>query len=446
MERKLFGTDGIRGKANKYPMTPEVMLSLGKAIAQYFSNGDTPKIIIGKDTRISGYMLETALTSGLVSMGATVLLVGPVPTPAISHLTRSFNADAGIMLSASHNPAEDNGIKIFDSKGFKLADLQEQEIESLIFSGKINAESKKIGKAYRVEDARGRYIEFAKSSVANMSLEGIKLVVDCANGAAYKIAPQIFSELGAQVKSINDAPDGYNINRGCGALHIAGLSKSVISQKADIGIALDGDADRLIIVDSKGKVVDGDCIIACLALDLKENGRLKKDTVVATVMSNFAFENFLNSKGIKVIRAKVGDRYVIEEMSGRSLNFGGEQSGHIIYHDYSTTGDGIITALQILRLMKTKVKSVSELCAIFKPYPQVLLNVRVREKAPIEQLKNANSEIEKAQKQLKSNGRILVRYSGTENIARVMAEGRNLRKVKLITKKIADAIAKEIGA
>ncbi len=446
--RKLFGTDGIRGKANSPPMTPELMLSLGKAIAEHFSNGSSPKIVIGKDTRVSGYMLETALTSGLVSRGATVLLVGPIPTPAISHLTRSFNADAGIMISASHNPAEDNGIKIFDSKGYKLADEEEQSIESIIFSKEMaeGMNGKKIGKAFRVDDARGRYVEYAKATIGDSSLEGIKVVVDCANGAAYKVCPDIFSELGAEVVAINNSPDGHNINRNCGALHIAGLSKKVVSEKADLGIALDGDADRLVVVDSNGKQVDGDCLVAALVMGMKEKGRLSKGAIVSTVMSNHSFEEHMAQNGIKVLRAKVGDRYVIEEMRKGGFNFGAEQSGHIIFGDHSTTGDGIISALQLMRLMKEKGKSVSKLCSVFKPYPQVLLNLEVREKRPLESLEKAQHAISAAEKSLKGKGRVLVRYSGTENIARVMVEGRNRRRVKTLAHKIARAVKSEAGS
>jgi phosphoglucosamine mutase len=445
--RRLFGTDGIRGKANEYPMTPELMLSLGKAIALYFSKkNNPPKIVIGKDTRVSGYMIETAITSGMVSMGATVLLIGPMPTPAISHLTRSFNADAGIMISASHNPAEDNGIKIFDSKGYKLSDDEEHEIEDIIFSEKIvGKESSNIGKAYRVDDAKGRYIEFAKSSIKDFSLSGIKIVVDCANGAAYSVAPKIFSELGASVIAINNQPNGYNINLNCGATNIEKLSKIVVTEKADIGIALDGDADRVVVVDSHGKEINGDNLIARLAIELKSKGKLSKDTVVTTVMSNSSFENFLNKNGISVVRTKVGDRYVIDEMRKGGFNFGGEQSGHIIFGDYSTTGDGIITSLQLLRLMKSSGKSVSSLLQIFKHYPQVLHNVEVKEKKPIEQLEKTSKILSVVEKALKDKGRVLIRYSGTENICRIMVEGKNLRQVKLFAARLAKAVKEEIG-
>lgn len=446
--RKLFGTDGIRGKANEFPMTPELALKLGKAIAINFANGNAPKVVIGKDTRLSGYMLETALTSGLVSMGTQVFLVGPMPTPAISHLTRSLNADAGIVISASHNPAEDNGIKIFDSQGYKLSDETEQKIESLIFSKEMEEGSlngKEIGKAFRINDAQGRYNEFAKNSINNNSLSGLNIVVDCANGAAYKLAPQIFSELGANVTAINNSPNGLNINLECGATHLNSLSEKVKETKADLGIALDGDADRLIIVDSNGEEINGDKIMAVLALNLKEKGKLSNNTVVATIMSNTGFEKYLSENGITVIRAKVGDRYVIEEMRNNSYNFGGEQSGHIIFGDYSTTGDGIITALQFLNLVKEKNQSVSELCNTFELFPQVLVNVNVKEKKPFEELPTVLEKIKQTEQTLGENGRVLVRYSGTENIARVMIEGPNETEIKEMADSIANSLAEEVG-
>ncbi|HLC79564.1 MAG TPA: phosphoglucosamine mutase [archaeon] len=447
--RKLFGTDGIRGKANHYPMTPEVMIALGRAIAKNFSNGESPKIVIGKDTRLSGYMLETALTSGLVSGGAQVFLVGPLPTPAIAQLTRSFNAHAGIMISASHNPAQDNGVKVFDSNGFKLEDLQEHKIEMLMqldASPHKSSYGEKIGKAIRVDDARGRYIEYAKGTMEGDSFEGLKVVVDCANGAAYKVAPDIFSELGAKVIAINNIPDGNNINFKSGAMHLESLSKKVLEQKADIGIALDGDADRLVVVDHKGKKIDGDSLMGRLALELKEKGKLSKNTIVSTVMSNGALEKHLFLQGVKIVRAAVGDRYVIEQMRAQGYNFGAEQSGHIIFGDYSTTGDGIIAALQLMRAMKESKKSVRELCSSFTPHPQTLINVQVKEKKPIEQMQKVKDSIEKARKELSTSGRVLVRYSGTENICRVMVEGVQARRVRVFAAKIANAIKLEVGA
>ena len=447
--RELFGTDGIRGKANEFPMTPELCMKLGKAIALSFRNGKpSPKIVIGKDTRISGYMLETALTSGLVSMGATVLLVGPMPTPAISHLTRSLNADAGIVISASHNHAMDNGIKVFDSLGYKLSDEMEKRVEGIIFSnemeaGELNGSS--IGKAFRVDDAKGRYVEFAKSSINNRSLSGLKVVVDCANGAAYRVAPEVLSELGAHTIVMNNLPDGLNINLGCGATSVEGLSRRVVEEKADLGLAFDGDADRLIVVDSKGNEINGDRIMAALALDLKSRNALNNNSVVATVMSNSGFEQFMNRNGINVVRTKVGDRYVIEEMRRNNYNFGGEQSGHIIFGEYSTTGDGLITALQILKLVKDKGKTVSELCNGFDIFPQVLVNVSVREKKPLEEIASVAEAIRAADSRLAGNGRVLVRYSGTENIARVMVEGQDESEIREIAGSVARTIAGELS-
>src|SRR3989338_4256825 len=449
MNRELFGTDGVRGKANHYPMTPELVLKLGKAIALHFEKkGVTPKIVIGKDTRLSGYLLETALTSGLVSMGATVCLVGPVPTPAVSYLARTLEANAGIMISASHNPAEDNRIKLFDSKGYKLSDSDEYSIEQILFSPELNNgfhDGRSIGKAFRVEDAQQRYREFAKSTIAGVSLKGIKAVIDCANGAGYKVAPQIFSELGVQVVAIHNQPDGSNINLECGATHIKSLSAKVVEEKANIGIALDGDADRVIVVNSSGEEVDGDRIMAALAKGLNERKKLVNSTIVATIMSNAGFEKHMNENGISVVRTKVGDRYVIEEMLRSGSNFGGEQSGHIIFGDYSTTGDGIITALQVLCLMKEHGKSVAELCNSFKLYPQVITNLKVKEKIPFEQLPKVSAQIKLAEKELNGSGKVLVRYSGTENILRIMVEGESEIKIRELAENISANAKEEIG-
>ncbi|MEK6957914.1 MAG: phosphoglucosamine mutase [archaeon] len=447
--KQLFGTDGIRGKANQYPMTPELALKLGKAVAIRFATGESrPRIVIGKDTRLSGYMLETALTSGLVAMGADVLLVGPMPTPAISHLTRSLNADAGIMISASHNHAEDNGIKIFDSKGYKLFDEDEEEIEKIIFSEKMESgrlNGKHIGKAFRINDAQGRYIEFAKASIGNISLRGIKAVVDCANGAAYRVAPQIFSELGVEIMPINHEPDGLNINLNCGATDVRHLKKKVLDSKADLGVALDGDADRVIIIDSRGNEINGDRILAALALDMQDNNELAQSTVVATVMSNAGFEKHLKNNKLKIVRTSVGDRYVIEEMRKNAFTLGGEQSGHIIFGKYSTTGDGIIAALQIMRLMKQLGRPVSGLCNSFELFPQVLVNVKVKEKKPLNEIASVQKLIDSYSKKFGDNGRILVRYSGTENICRVMIEGTDENEIKLAAEQIAEKIRGVIG-
>ena len=421
-ERRLFGTDGIRGIANAPPMTPETVLRVGKAVADVFKkqNGRTHKVVIGKDTRLSGYMIETALTSGLVSMGVEVMLVGPLPTPAIAHLTKSLNADAGIVLSASHNPASHNGIKIFDSKGFKLSDAVELEIERVVFSGKELGNNNSIGKAFRVNEAKGRYIEYVKGTVDNTSLKGFKVVVDCANGAAYNVVPAVFSELGVEVKAINVFPDGLNINLNCGALHPEGMQRAVKETGANVGFAFDGDADRVIACNEKGELLDGDQIMALCAKKLLDDGKLKKKTVVATVMSNLGFHEAMRKEGINVRTTAVGDRYVIEEMKSNSFNFGGEQSGHIIFGDYSTTGDGLITALQLLRIMKETRKPLSELSGLMNRFPQVLINVNVREKKPFEMMPAVSMAVKDAESVLGKNGRVLLRYSGTENISKTI--------------------------
>lgn len=448
-KRKLFGTDGIRGVANAYPMTPEMILRLGKAIAHVLSykNGKH-RIIIGKDTRLSGYMFETALTTGMVSMGVDVLLVGPMPTPAIAHLTKSLNCDVGIVLSASHNPAQDNGIKIFDKDGFKLPDAVEAVIEKLALSKEIESDNfrgESIGKAYRVDDAKGRYIEFAKSSIKSVSLKGIKIVLDCANGAAYHIAPDIFSELGADVIILNNKPDGNNINLNCGALHPELIQAKVKEVNADIGIALDGDADRVIVCDEKGALVDGDRIIVMLALDLMEKNLLNKNTAVVTDYSNLGLDKAIKAAGGKVIRTENGDRYVMEAMRKKGYNLGGEKSGHIIFGRHSTTGDGVITALQILLLIKNSNKKLSQLAKCMKEMPQVLINVDVKEKKKFEDMPSVNSKIKEIEKNLKGKGRLLLRYSGTQNICRIMIEGQDKEEIEEYAKKIANEIKKEIG-
>ncbi|MFH1439018.1 MAG: phosphoglucosamine mutase [Candidatus Woesearchaeota archaeon] len=441
MTKKLFGTDGIRGKINHYPLTAEIALRLGQAAAiilnkrlgkEHKKAGKKPKIIIGKDTRVSGYIFEYALTSGLCSCGADVYLVGPLPTPAVAHLVNSFGADAGIMITASHNPAGDNGIKFFDCKGFKLPDSEEHEIEALVLGNNIDASKFSLihsGKAYRVEDARGRYIEYCKSTILNQDLGMFKIVVDCANGAAYKVAPRIFQELNADVVVMGDEPDGFNINKGCGSLYPDLLEKEVLKQKADVGIALDGDSDRIIMVDEKGEVVDGDEIIALSAIYMKEKGRLLDDTVVVTVMSNIGFHKSMDDNGIKVIKTKVGDRYVIEKMRSIGARLGGEQSGHIIFSKYITTGDGIITALQVLRVMKHTGKKLSELKKCMTKYPQILLNIDVEEKKPLDQIRGYTDKLKSIEKKLGSEGRVLVRYSGTQNCCRVMVEGKDKKEI-----------------
>lgn len=448
---KLFGTDGIRATANVYPMVPELALLIGKAAANYFkehSGNGTPKIVIGKDTRLSGYMIESALTSGIVSMGANVLLVGPMPTPAIAHLTKSLNAEAGIVISASHNPSQDNGIKIFNEDGFKLDEKVEEQIEKLVLEEKMKsvyAPATKIGKAYRIDDAKGRYIEFAKSSIKSESLEGMKIVLDCANGAAYDVAPKIFSELGAKVIVMNSKPDGQNINLNCGATHPQEMQKKVLEEKADLGIALDGDADRVIVSDEKGNFVDGDHIMAICVNNLMEKNRLDENSVVVTVMTNLGFDKAMQKLGVKIFKTAVGDKYVIDEMRKRKIVLGGEQSGHIIFSKYSTTGDGIITALQLLKIMKEKKEKLSKLATIMKSFPQILVNVCVKEKIEFNEMPSVKKAIQEVEEKLSGNGRTLIRYSGTENLARIMIEGENQKQIEEYANKIAEEIKKEIG-
>jgi len=441
MTRKYFGTDGIRGTANKFPMTAEIALKVGMAIGAKFINGDhRHRVLIGKDTRLSGYVIEPALTAGLAAVGMDVFLVGPVPTPAVSMLTRSIRADIGIMISASHNPYHDNGIKIFTRDGRKLSDKLEREIESLI-EGDITphlAESKNFGRVKRLDDASNRYIEFVKNSFPkDKTLNNLKIVVDCANGASYNIAPKIFWELGAEVIEIGTSPDGFNINEKCGSTHPEALCKKVLETKADIGIALDGDADRLLVVDENGNAIDGDKLIALIAEKLHDDGNLKKDTVVITQMSNLALENYLSYIGVSTIRAQVGDRYVLEEMRKNGCNFGGEQSGHIVLSDYSTTGDGLIAALQVLSVICENKKPASEVLNLFELFPQLLKNTKfdANKKNPLEE-KAVQDFIKEKENELGENGRILVRKSGTENLIRVMVEGKYQHQIE----KIADEI------
>ncbi len=446
---KLFGTDGIRGRANNYPITPEIALQVGKAIAHVFRGQGTgsSKVVIGKDTRLSGYMLETALTSGLVSMGMDVLEIGPMPTPAIAHLTRSMGAACGIMITASHNPSDDNGIKIFSSDGFKLPDEVENEIEDLILGGKIDSahvEPGKICKAYRIDDARGRYIEFAKSSIKNKSLKGIKAVLDCANGAGYYIAPLIFKELGVEVIKVATEPDGYNINHNCGATCPQSISKMVVETGADVGISLDGDADRVIFCDSKGNVVNGDRIIGMCALDFKKTGKLAGNSIAITSMSNLGLHKAMQKAGINVEITAVGDRYVIERMKEKDLNVGGEQSGHVIFMDYATTGDGIITALHVLKLMVEQKQPLTELAAFMNEFPQKHTNINVSKKVPIEELPSLQKVISEAEAEMGDNGRTVVRYSGTENKLRILVEAGDGALVDKWSENIAAVVKKEL--
>lgn len=447
--RKLFGTDGIRGIANIEPMTVETAVKLGRAAAYMFKHkAGRHRIVIGKDTRLSGYMLECALTSGICSMGVDVLLVGPLPTPGIAFVTRSLRADAGIVISGSHNPFQDNGIKFFSRDGFKLPDELEKKIEELLFTGEIDSirpTAKEVGKAYRIDDAIGRYIEFAKNSIPKgTSLEGLKIVVDCANGASYKVTPSVLKELGADVITLNDEPNGTNINLDCGSLHPEVIQKAVKEHGADIGVSHDGDADRVIFADEKGRVVDGDHIMATCAMEMIKDGRLKGNTVVTTVMSNMGLEIAIKGMGGEVVRTPVGDRYLLEEMLRGGYNFGGEQSGHIIFLDHNTTGDGLITTLQVLYLMKKTGKTLSELTSCMTPLPQVLVNVPVSKRKDPAGIPEVKEKIEAIEKRLDGMGRVLVRLSGTEAMVRVMVEGKKKRDIEEMANDIAEAIKKHM--
>jgi len=444
MTKKYFGTDGIRGTANKFPITPEIALKVGMAVGAKFTNGQhRHRVLIGKDTRLSGYMVESALTAGFLAVGVDVFLVGPVPTPAVSMLTKSLRADIGIMISASHNPFYDNGIKIFDKNGNKLSDAMEREIEVMLDSdiSQHLATSEKFGKAKRIDDARGRYMWFVKNTFPKeKTLEGLKIVIDCANGASYSMAPTILWELGAEVIAIGITPDGFNINKNCGSNHPELLSKTVLENKADIGIALDGDADRLLIVDENGLAIAGDKIIGLIAEKLHNEGNLKKDTVVATQMSNLALEEYLRYFGVSLVRTDVGDRYVLEEMKKFGYNFGGEQSGHMVLGDFSTTGDGLIAALQVLEILIIQKKPLSKIANIFELMPQILHNVKYRgDDNPLENAQ-VQTAIKAAELRLKGEGRVLVRKSGTEKLIRIMVEGKSQNLIK----EIAEEIAKKI--
>jgi phosphoglucosamine mutase len=443
--RKLFGTDGIRGVANLEPMTSEIAMQLGRAAAHLFMRrAGRHQIVIGKDTRISGYMLESALTAGICSMGVDVLLVGPMPTPAIAFLTRSLRADAGVVISASHNAYQDNGIKFFSNDGFKLPDEMEARIEDLIVSNEIShlrPTADLIGKAFRIDDAEGRYIEFAKRSLPReLDFQGIKLVVDCANGAAYKLAPKVLRELGAKVEVIGCEPNGMNINAGCGAVHPEQLQEAVRRHKADIGIALDGDADRAIFVCEQGTIVDGDHVMAALGLDLHQNGLLAKQTLVGTVMSNFGLELCMAKAGVKLLRTPVGDRYLLERMLAEGYNFGGEQSGHFIFLDHNTTGDGLISALQMISLMKRTGKPLSELAQAMSAVPQILLNIKVKQKPKLESVPDIDRAIRESECRLNGSGRVLVRYSGTEPLLRIMVEGERDAVIKEVAEDLAHLV------
>jgi phosphoglucosamine mutase len=449
MREKLFGTDGLRGRVNEYPMTPEVALRLGLAAGQKFRNGKRRhKVIIGKDTRLSGYVFETALTSGFCAVGMDVFLVGPMPTPAISFLTRNLRADLGVVISASHNPFHDNGIKFFDHEGFKLPDEVESEIASLVLAENPEWDfpaPERVGRAKRIVDSWGRYIVYLQHTFPReMTLSGMKIVLDCAHGAAYGGAPQVFEELGAEVVTMGVTPNGVNINEGCGSLYPEKLAAKVREVGADIGLALDGDADRLIVVDEQGKVLDGDQIMALCAQDMLEQGKLAGGLLVATVMSNMALEMFMRDQGGRLLRTPVGDRYVVEAMRREGAVLGGEQSGHLIFMDYSTTGDGTLAALQLLRIMCQKNRPLSLLAHLIEPFPQVMVNVRVEQKVPFEELPEVGRAIAAVEAEMRGRGRVLLRYSGTEPKARVMVEGEDKAKVELYANDIAQLLERSL--
>jgi phosphoglucosamine mutase len=454
---KIFGTDGVRGTANIEPVTAETALKLGRAAAHVFKNLETQsrgrgkhKIVLGKDTRLSGYMLENAISSGILSMGVDVIFIGPLPTPGVAYVTRSLRADAGIVITASHNPYTDNGIKFFRADGYKLDDKIEGQIENLVFSGEIEnvrPSSEQIGRAVRVDDALGRYIEFAKSSFPKgLTLEGVKIVLDCGHGAAYKSSPSVLRELGAEVVVYGNAPDGKNINENCGSMHPEAMCKKVVEHGAHLGIAHDGDADRVLLCDEKGNLIDGDDIMAIAALEMLAEKTLANKTLVSTVMSNAGLEAAIKNAGGRMLRTPVGDKNVIDEMLREGFNFGGEQSGHLIFRDYGTTGDGLVAALQILRIMKAKDAPLSRLAKCWTRFPQLVTNVKVREKKPFAQLDGVNQLVAAAEKELSAQGgRLLLRYSGTEPKVRLLVEGRDAATLKSWSEKICGVIQQQIG-
>ena len=442
MGRKFFGTDGIRGRVNDAPMTAEIAMRVGQAAGAHFLRGDhRHRVVIGKDTRLSGYMMESAMVAGFTSVGMDVVLLGPMPTPAVAMLTRSMRADLGVMISASHNAFVDNGIKLFGPDGYKLSDEDERSIERRLGKEPKLAKAEMVGRAKRIDDARGRYVHFAKSTLPDhMRLDGLKIVIDCANGAAYHVAPDALWELGADVIALGVSPNGTNINDNCGSTHPQALRDAVVANQAHIGLALDGDADRLIVVDETGKVIDGDQLMALIAIDQKRRGSLKAKAVVATVMSNLGLERHLHKHRIELVRTKVGDRYVLEEMRSRGANVGGEQSGHIILTDHSTTGDGLVAGLQILASMVDSGKKASELLDQFDPVPQLLKNVRYDKGEPLDDAR-VIKRIAVAEKLLDGRGRLVIRKSGTEPLIRVMAEGDDMAEVEAIVDDICAAVA-----
>jgi len=453
--KKLFGTDGIRGTANTYPMTSETVAKIGQAIGyilqkqKNLSASPIKKVVIGKDTRLSGYMIEQALSSGLNSMGVHVQLVGPLPTPGIGYLARTMRAAAGIVISASHNAYQDNGIKIFGPDGYKIPDSWEQEIERLVFEEDLTqyfSESKDIGRTRRIDDAQGRYIVNAKSTFPlEQTLDGLRIVLDTAHGAAYKVAPAIFEELGAEVIHIGNAPNGTNINDKVGALYPGKLSELVVSYRADVGIALDGDADRVVMVDEKGDIMNGDHILGICALFMKNRGLLEKNTLVVTQMSNFGLEKVMNENGIQVVKTGVGDKFVVEEMRKNGYNLGGEQSGHIIFLDHTTTGDGCIAALSVLSVMKQSGKKMSELNRMIEDVPQVLINCRVQKRKELSEIKGYAELIEKIEKSLQNKGRLFIRFSGTEPLIRILVEGPDKMQISSHAEEIAKFLEKELS-
>lgn len=440
MARKYFGTDGIRGKIGCYPMTPDFVLKLGWAAGKVLASNGHPLVLIGKDTRISGYMLESALQAGLVAAGVNIRLLGPMPTPAVAYLTRAFRASAGIVISASHNPYDDNGVKFFSGDGTKLPDEVEEEIERWLDMDFKTVSSDELGKVERAKDAAGRYIEFCKRALPNtVSLKGLRMVVDCANGATYHVAPDVFKELGAEVIAIGNTPDGININEACGATHVDGLCDAVLRYRADLGIALDGDGDRLIMVDQHGDTVDGDEILAIIAHHRHAEGRLQGG-VVGTLMSNLGLEKSIQALGVPFYRAKVGDRYVIEQMTQHDCDLGGESSGHIIVRNFITTGDGIIAALQVLRAMRMTGKSLRDLKSVMTKYPQTLINVPTKHKINLNESVAIQDAVRQVEQQLGSRGRVLLRASGTEPLIRVMVEGEDPSETAELAEQIASAV------
>jgi phosphoglucosamine mutase len=456
--KKIFGTDGVRGRANIEPVTAETALRLGRAAAQVFKTLETSsrspgkhKIVIGKDTRLSGYLLENAISAGVLSMGVDVLFIGPLPTPGVAYVTRSLRADAGIVITASHNPYDDNGIKFFRADGYKLDDQIEGRIEQLVFSGEIESirpTAREIGKAVRIDDALGRYIEHAKASFPRgLTLEGLRIVVDCAHGASYKSTPCVLRELGAEVIVCGNQPDGMNINKDCGSMHPGPLCELVRERRADFGLAHDGDADRVLLCDEAGHLLDGDDILVMAGVEMLRQGRLAEKTVVSTVMSNAGLDLAIGEAGGRVVRTAVGDKSVIDEMLRQGFNLGGEQSGHVIFRDHSTTGDGLVAALQILSIMKLRQARLSQLARSWKRFPQLVVNVLVREKKPIEEMEKVTLLLAEAEAALKpGGGRVMLRYSGTEPKARLLLEGRDRPALEQWSIKICDALRQQVGA